>query len=101
MTEGDENEMNDLRGNLAGVESERDELQYRVDDLGEQLTAAIEERDTARQQRDAVGQQAAYWIGRYFALKAAHGDMPVEAVDPSYRQTVAGLEQQVNGTPTA
>lgn len=45
--------------------------------------AIARELSIAQAQRNALGQIAAHWIGRFFALKAAGGDIPPANVVPS------------------
>jgi len=45
--------------------------------------AIARELATTQAQRNALGQIAAHWIGRFFALKAAGGDIPPANIVPS------------------
>lgn len=58
--------------------------------------ALEQELAQARAQRDFVGQAAKHWIGRYYALKAAHGEIAVEAVAALAQRELQQLEAAAN-----
>ena len=63
---------------------------------GEPNKALHEALAQARAQRDFVGQAAKHWIGRYYALKAAHGEIAVEAVAALAQRELQQLEAAAN-----